>query len=202
MKQNIIAIDITTELCSISIFYKKKTFTKYKFSNHENSKYIIKLLSNIIAQNNINLNNINIIAFNNGPGSNTGIRISKCICQILHFKINKIKIFKISSFKIISEQYFSKNKQKKIIIFFYQNKNNIYWNKFINNQQINKNISNVNIFKKKILSIKKKTTLITNNYKTKNIFSPLITKNKYINIKTYYPKSIHIINLIIENNHK
>ncbi len=196
MNKNIIAIDTSTKLCSVSIFYKNKIFTKYKFSNNKNNEYILNLINKLIKKNKIKIKNINFIAFNKGPGSITGIRISKCICKIFKFKFNKIKILKLSSFKIIAENYFKKTNKKNYIVSILKNSKKIYWNKFLHNKKIKYHKLKIQIYINKILSINKKTTIIVNNYETKIRFLYLMKKNKYINIETYYPKSIYIIYLI------
>ncbi len=138
-KYNILAIDSSTELCSISIYYKKKIFNKYKYTKIQNSKYILILIKKLIKENNIKIKKINIISFNKGPGSIIGIRICNIISKIFKLKYKKIKILKIKTENIISYNYYNKyNNKNTINIIIYHNKNKIYNYLFKNNKKIKK----------------------------------------------------------------
>ncbi len=200
MNKNIIAIETSTELCSISIYYKNNIYNKYKYTKLKNSKYVLILISKLINKKKIKLNNIDIIAFNKGPGSIIGIRIAYIISKIFNFKYKNIKIIKINTSLIISENYFLKNnKNKNINIIIYNNINNIYNYIFKKNKIIYKNKISLNKFNLYIKNINKKIKLIVNKYQTKkkilNIIKIFKIKN-IKNIKIIYPKSKYIIYIL------
>ncbi len=192
--KNILAIEISTELCSVAIKYKNKIFTKYKFNKKINNKYILVLIDSIIKKNKINIKKINYFVINTGPGSIIGTKLSLNIAQIFILRYKKIKILKINTFHIINENIrkIKKINKKKIYIVIYNSKINI---KIYNNKK------NIFIKKKYILSkkFKKKNNeknkiyLITNQYKSKNKIINIF-KNK--NIKVIYPKAKYMISYI------
>ncbi len=198
---NILAIESSTELCSISIFYKNKIFNKYKYTKIKNSKYILTLISELIKNNNIKINLIKYLVFNKGPGSLIGTKISSIICKTFNLKYKNSKIINIKTQFIISENYFFKKKKNKnnlINILIYNDINNIYNFIFKNNKLIysKKNIL-INIYKylKKICNIQ----IIVNKYETKYKILKIIKEFniKYKNkIKIIYPKSKYIISII------
>ncbi len=192
--KNILAIEISTELCSVAIKYKNKIFTKYKFNKKINNKYILVLIDSIIKKNKINIKKINYFVINTGPGSIIGTKLSLNIAQIFILRYKKIKILKINTFHIINENIrkIKEINKKKIYIIIYNSKINI---KIYNNKK------NIFIKKKYILSkkFKKKNNgknkiyLITNQYKSKNKIINIF-KNK--NIKVIYPKAKYMISYI------
>ncbi len=198
--KNIIAIDNSTELCSISILYKKKIYNLYKYTKLLNSKYTIILIKKILNKNKIkiNKNTFQIIAYNKGPGSITGIRIVYIITKIFKIKFKYIKIIKLNTFKIILKNLNYKfNLYKNITIIIYQNIKKIFI------YTINKNYKNkiliisLKKLNKYLKNIKKSTYLIVNKYQTKYKILNIIYKFKIIfkikNIKIIYPKSKYII---------
>ncbi len=175
--KNIIAIEISTELCSIAIKYNKRIFTKYKFINKKKNQYILLLINKIIKKNNIKINKIKYIIINKGPGSIIGSRMSNNISELFKLKNKKIKIIKLNSFRIILNNLKIKKKIKKnIFIIIYNNINNII---IYNKKKIKKYNSMKKI--KKLLFLNKNLYIIVNNYQLKN------------KIKKFYKKKINII---------
>ncbi len=193
--KNILAIEISTELCSVAIKYKNKIFTKYKFNKKINNKYILVLIDTIIKKNKINIKKINYFIINTGPGSIIGTTLSLNIAQIFLLKYKKIRILKINTFNIINENINNiKNiNRKKIYIIIYNSNTNIKIYNKKKNIFIKKKYILSKKFKKKINKKKNKIYLVTNQYKSKkkiiNIF-----KNK--NIKIIYPKAKYMISYI------
>ncbi len=195
---NILAIESSTELCSISIFYNNKLFNKYKYTKIKNSKYLLILISKLIKHNNIKINLIKYLSFNKGPGSLIGTRISSIICKTFNLKYKNSKIIYINSEFIISENYFLKkleNENNIINIIIYNNINNIYNFIFKNNILLNTKITTLNnIYKylKKINHIQ----IIVNKYETKYKIFKKFDKQYFNKIKIIYPKSKYIIKIL------
>ncbi len=186
INKNILAIEISTELCSVAIKYKKKIFTKYKFINKKKHQYILVLINKLTKKNNININKIKYIYINKGPGSIIGTRIAFNIAELFKLKNKKIKILKSNSFKIILNNLKIKKKiNKNIFISIY---NSIY-NIIIYYKNRIKKYNSIKIFKKKIISLPKKINIIVNNYQFKNKIKNFYKKKIYI----IYPKAKYMI---------
>ncbi len=198
MNKNIIAIDMSTELCSIAIKYKKKIFTKYKFSKKQNSRFILILFNKIIKKQNIKIKKINIFMYNKGPGSIIGTRLSYNIAKIFKFKYKNIKIIKFNSFQIIKEMY---NKNEIFFITIYSNFLDIKLYQVHKKKSKLKIIKNFKIFKKKILIINKKNIILVNNYQFKKKIINLIPNINCNKIKIIYPKAKYMILKYIKKNY-
>ncbi len=198
---NILAIELSTELCSVSILYNNKIFNKYKYTKITSSKYILILIFKLIKKNNIKIKLIKYLAFNNGPGSIIGTRISSIICKTFKLKYKNLNIFKINTQFIISEDYFTKkikNKNNIINIIIYNDINNIHNFIFKNNKLLyskKKKLKNINKYINKI----KKKQIIVNKYETKQKIIKIIELsniNYKKKIKIIYPKSKYIIKIL------
>ncbi len=188
--KNIIAIEISTELCSLLIKYKKNIFKKYIFNKKRNNQYILNLINNIIKKNKIKINKINYFIINKGPGSIIGIRISYIIAKIFLIKYPKIKIIKISTFQIIINNLKYKKKKKKYIIIIYNSINDINICIIKKNKKKFINFKCFKIFIIKINKINNNYIIIVNNYKLYKKIKNIFIKK----IKIYYPKAKYMIN--------
>ncbi len=195
IKKNLLAVDCSTELSSISLLYNNNLYSKYIYNKLKKYNYILIMLNELIKKNNINLKKISILLINNGPGSILGIRISNVISKIFKIKFKKLKIIKLTSFEIIKEGFFKKKKKEQTInIVIYNNINCIYWSKFNEKKNIIKKKINLKKFHKIIKKIPNNKKIIVNSYKLKKKIK-FILKKKNINIKVCYPKSIDMISI-------
>ncbi len=193
--KNILSIDISTELCSVAIQYKKKIFTKKKINIKNNNQDILLLIKKTIKKNNINLNKINYFLINNGPGSIISKNISLNIAQTFSLRYKNLKLIKINIFNIIKQKIYETKKYikiKKYYIIIYNSIKNIHICYIKNNNLIYKINIPVNKVIKKIYKTKK--IIITNKLQSKkNILNLLIKK---INIKVIYPEAKYMIHFI------
>ena len=127
MKNLILALENSTNICSISIRYKKYYIEINNLKNIEknNNEKILQNIDWLTFISKIKINDVKIISYNFGPGSFTGLRISSAICQGLFFNKEK-KIIRISSLQIISQQIWEKYKKKKILVAIQSKFNEIY----------------------------------------------------------------------------
>ncbi len=193
--KNILSIDISTELRSVAIQYKKKIFTKKKINIKNNNQNILVLINKIIKKNNINLNKIHYFIINNGPGSIISKNITLNIAQTFSLRYKNFKLIKINTFNIIKEKI---NKIKKYIkikkyyILIYNSIIDIHLCYIKNNNLVYKqNISLKKIIKK---IYKTKKLIITNKLQSKKkILNFLISKK---NIKVIYPEAKYMISIV------
>lgn len=127
---NILAIDTTTKVASVAIKNEKKDITIQDEISNEitHSEKLLPLIDSTLKKASLSLNDINLYAAINGPGSFTGIRIGLATLKAFSM-INDVKIFSMSSIElmsykayIMSELY--KNKFKVNVASFIDARNN------------------------------------------------------------------------------
>ncbi len=195
--KNILSIEISTELQSVAIKYKKYIFTKKKKTKKNNNQNILILIKKIIQKNNINFKKINYFLINNDPGNILNSNLSLNIAQTFFLKYKNIKLIKTNTFNIINEKIKIKyTKKKKYYFIIFNSIKNIYIS-YIKNHNIiyNKKIS-LNKIIKKINSTKKE--IITHKYKSKKKILNLMNKKK--KIKIIYPQAKYMIYFINKKN--
>ena len=88
----ILALDTTTDNCSVALAIDAKISQIIKVLPRENNKHIHNMIAEILKVNNKSLRDIDYIAVTVGPGSFTGIRLGLSVAQGLAFGLGVERI--------------------------------------------------------------------------------------------------------------
>ena len=77
----ILAIDTTTEACSVALWNDGTTFAHFEECPREHTQRILPLVKPILTEGNTSLTDLDALAYGRGPGSFTGVRIGIGIAQ-------------------------------------------------------------------------------------------------------------------------
>lgn len=103
----ILGIDTTTKSASCTILNEDTYYTKNVTNEITHSEKLLPIIHETLKENNLTLDDINIMAAINGPGSFTGIRIGLATIKAFA-QVKDIDIFSISSIDLISYVAFKK----------------------------------------------------------------------------------------------
>lgn len=113
---NILGIDTTTKLASCTILSNEKYCTKSISNEVTHSEKLLPVIHETFKENNLTLDNIDLLAAINGPGSFTGIRIGLATVKAFA-QVKDIDIYSISSIDLIAytaaKKYFEEKKDVK-----------------------------------------------------------------------------------------
>jgi len=204
---NILSIDTTTKVAAVSVLYNDKIIEKSISNEVTHSEKMLPLIDEILKENNLTLQNIDMYACINGPGSFTGIRIGLSTLKAFSLVDNK-KIFSMPSTDLLSytgyinSSYFL-NKEKATVISLIDARNDrVYYTineVFVDN---NNKITISNILETSNEDISTLLSLLSNNY-TNIVFTgdcvdkfASIIKAKYNDaiLANYYPTPTDLIN--------
>lgn len=85
---NLLALDTSTEFLSLALTIGDKTFTHYQHTGAAASQLVLPQIQALLNSANIQLNDLDGIAFGAGPGAFTGVRIACGVAQGLGFGAN------------------------------------------------------------------------------------------------------------------
>lgn len=85
----ILAIDTSTEACSVALLYRNEITYDFAISARDHTKQILPMVDKLLKQSDCQLSNVDAIAFGQGPGSFTGVRIGIGVAQGLALGISK-----------------------------------------------------------------------------------------------------------------
>lgn len=100
---NIIALDTSTEYCSLALWLNGNLISKEVLAGQGHSELLLPMLKILLNEAGITLNQIDGIAFGAGPGSFTGLRIACGITQGLAFA-QDIPVIGISTLEALAQQ--------------------------------------------------------------------------------------------------
>ena len=78
---NILAIDTCTEAASITLSISGQKTSRVILNHEKSSGHILKLCDEVFSEANIELNEIDAIAYTKGPGAFTGVRMCVGVVQ-------------------------------------------------------------------------------------------------------------------------
>ncbi|ATC97168.1 tRNA (adenosine(37)-N6)-threonylcarbamoyltransferase complex dimerization subunit type 1 TsaB [Pseudoalteromonas tunicata] len=107
MSQIILAFDASTEALSIAL--KHETISNhFEVCPQEHSQKILPTIEQVLAQGNCELAALDLIAFGQGPGSFTGVRIGVSIAQGLAYAAN-LPVVGVSTLQIMAQEAIAKH---------------------------------------------------------------------------------------------
>lgn len=182
---NILSVDTASNILSVSLKLKnsEKIQTLKVTKNNNHLVGLVPLIKKILFKNNLNINELDLIAVNEGPGSYTGLRIGITTLRTIALLL-KIKIFPIDSLMSVSLLY----KDKYVLVKNDARANEIYSGLFYYDSKKDKveTLIKTNVFsetelekKLKELKLKENIVVLENAYPS----SKEILKLALINIK-------------------
>ncbi|MCG9771059.1 tRNA (adenosine(37)-N6)-threonylcarbamoyltransferase complex dimerization subunit type 1 TsaB [Pseudoalteromonas piscicida] len=103
MKNNLLAIDASTEALSIALHYEGKFIRHFEVCPQQHSQKILPLVERILREADITLSELDGIVFGRGPGSFTGVRISTAVAQGLAYS-SGLKLVGVSTLQAMAQQ--------------------------------------------------------------------------------------------------
>ena len=147
---NFLSIDFSTDIGSLYIKVKNKTFNRVLQSDKSNNDLLIKKTSDFFKENNLKFNDVAKIFVNQGPGNFSGLRSSLAMAKGLSLSKN-IQLFGYNTFIWSCAKFLNKKKsiysiikfrEKYYIKNFDNNLNSILISKEVSKDQIIKNYNN------------------------------------------------------------
>ena len=86
---NILAIDTSTNYCSIAVKANGNIITETKHIPRQHNEYLLDMVDATITEARITKHQLDLLAYGVGPGSFTGVRLSAALMQAISFVIAK-----------------------------------------------------------------------------------------------------------------
>lgn len=123
----ILALDSSTDACSVALNVNGKIFSKFEMAAKSHTQRLLPLVDELLGEAGINLKQLDAIAFGRGPGSFTGLRICMGVVQGLAFGAD-LPVVPISTLASMALSFHEKYPDEKLIVPALDARmNEIYW---------------------------------------------------------------------------
>ena len=112
---NIIALDTATDACSIALYRDDgELFSEFQVAPRAHTQVLPQMLDRIMAQADLERAAVSHIAFTNGPGAFTGVRIGAATAQGLAFGLNA-DLVPVSTLAVLAQEFNLQNGAQDIV---------------------------------------------------------------------------------------
>ncbi|WP_417688498.1 tRNA (adenosine(37)-N6)-threonylcarbamoyltransferase complex dimerization subunit type 1 TsaB [Pseudidiomarina sp.] len=99
----LLAIDTSTEQCSVALKVGDKIYQRAAITPREHSQRVLGFVDEVLAEGGVTLAEVEGIVCGYGPGSFTGVRIGVAICQGLAFS-HTLPVYPVSTLAALAQQ--------------------------------------------------------------------------------------------------
>ena len=111
---NYLALDASTEACSVALEVNGKVFSRYELCPQSHSLHLLPMIDAVLNEANIKLAELDGLIFGQGPGSFTGVRIGVGVAQGLAFSAN-LPVVGVSSLQAMAQLAYIEHGEKQVI---------------------------------------------------------------------------------------
>ncbi len=129
MCTRILAIDTSTESCSVAIWNQGEILALSNLRPREHTQYILPMVQQVLLDSGLRLNQLDALAFGRGPGSFTGVRICIGIVQGLALGAD-LPILGISTLQTMAQGAWRINRSERVLAAIDARIGEVYWGEF------------------------------------------------------------------------
>ncbi|MEM9243288.1 MAG: tRNA (adenosine(37)-N6)-threonylcarbamoyltransferase complex dimerization subunit type 1 TsaB [Pseudomonadota bacterium] len=136
MSISILAFDTATEACSAALLANGHLYSRFELAPRQHNRLILPMIEALLAEANMRLADLDALAFSDGPGSFTGIRIAAGIAQGLALGLN-LPVIVVSTLQTLAQSCYRQFNHPRILAALDAGMSQIYvGGYYINNHNI------------------------------------------------------------------
>ena len=125
----ILAVNTSDENLSVALKMDDRLMSKQAYTLREHNKAILGVIHNFLVTSEIQPNQLDAIAFGEGPGSFTGLRIAAGVAQGIAFGAN-IPVVPVSCMAAVAQS----RQQNKVIVVIEAKGGRVFWAKYMKDE--------------------------------------------------------------------
>lgn len=111
---NLLAIDASTEACSVALLINGQLHSRFEICPQSHSMLLLPMVDEVLKAANVKLNQLDGLVFGQGPGSFTGVRIGIGVAQGLAFSAD-LPMVGVSTLQAMAQVAFNKQGETQVI---------------------------------------------------------------------------------------
>lgn len=133
----ILAIDASSEACSAALLVDDDIYERSEVVPRKHTELILPMVDEVLSQGGLSLNQLDALAFNRGPGSFTGVRVSTSVTQGLAFATD-LPVIPVSGLAAVAQGAWQKTHENNILVVLDARMHEVYWAYYHSEQGIMK----------------------------------------------------------------
>lgn len=123
---NLLAIETATDACSVVLLQNQTIFHRFAVAPRKHTEMVLPMVDEVCQQANIALTDLNYIAYGQGPGAFTGLRITAGVVQGLAFAL-QLQVIAVSTLAALAHQVFRLHGKQQLLVGIDARMGEIYW---------------------------------------------------------------------------
>lgn len=129
MTDNILALDAATDACSVALQANGRVIHRYELIPRQHNQRLFSMLREVLADGSPTDRGVDLLAYNHGPGSFTGLRIAASAVQGLAYSCN-LPVVGLSTLACLAQGVWRRglaDPAAKILVLLDARINEVYW---------------------------------------------------------------------------
>jgi tRNA threonylcarbamoyladenosine biosynthesis protein TsaB len=111
----ILAFDTSSDACSVALRIGKVALTRHVIAKQKQSELVLNMLNELLKEADLKLKDLTALAFGQGPGSFTGIRLAASIAQGLSLGSN-LSVIPVSTLQILAQGMYREYQERNVLV--------------------------------------------------------------------------------------
>lgn len=129
MSTKILAVDTSTENCSVALIMGDEIISRCEYAPREHTTKILPMVDTVLAEGGVKLTQLDALAFGRGPGSFTGVRIGIGIAQGLAFGAD-LPMVGISTLMTMAQGTYRIHQSEQVLTAIDARMGEVYWGQY------------------------------------------------------------------------
>lgn len=126
---NLLAIDTSSDACSAAVFADGVYHVAFEMTPRAHTQLILPMVEQVLAAGDLQLADLDAIAFGRGPGAFTGVRIATGVVQGLALAANK-PVVAISTLAALAQQAYIEQGAENVLVAVDARMDEVYWGQY------------------------------------------------------------------------
>lgn len=122
----ILSIDTATEACSVALLVDGDCQEKFELIPRQHTERVLPMVDELLKMADLQLSQLDAIAFDCGPGSFTGVRVATSVAQGLAFSHN-LPVIPVSSLLALAQNAYRTEGKENVLSAIDARMNEMYW---------------------------------------------------------------------------
>ncbi|HVV69292.1 MAG TPA: tRNA (adenosine(37)-N6)-threonylcarbamoyltransferase complex dimerization subunit type 1 TsaB [Gammaproteobacteria bacterium] len=122
----LLAFDTSTEACSAALFLDGSVTELFEITPRQQSRRILTMIEQLLSVADVHLSQLDAVAFTNGPGSFTGIRLAASVAQGLALGAD-LPVIPVSTLTAMAQGAYRDFQAKNVLVAMDGHSGEIYW---------------------------------------------------------------------------